>query len=93
MDGGQSGRNRTWLGEETADRWKGGKRVAVDCSVYKGSRGLFEATLARDYGAGYNLGNEDIHVGMRFPSGIAAGPVPAEPSADPTARRRRRRRF
>lgn len=35
----------------------------------------------------YNLSNEDIHVGMRFPSGIAAGPVPAEPTGRPAARR------
>lgn len=26
--------------------------------------------------------NEDIHVGMKFPSGIAAGPVPAEPTGN-----------
>lgn len=32
--------------------------------------------------------NEDIRLGMRFPSGIAAGPVPAEPSAAPSGRRR-----
>lgn len=33
----------------------------------------------------YNLSNEDIHAGMRFPSGIAAGPVPAEPTGRPAA--------
>lgn len=37
------------------------------------------AFLSRDLSPRrYNLGDEDIHVGMRFPSGIAAGPVPAE---------------
>lgn len=36
----------------------------------------------------YNLDATKISAsGMRFPSGIAAGPVPAEPSAAPSRRR------
>lgn len=39
---------------------------------------LLVATLVARCPRRHDLGNGDIHAGMRFPSGIAAGPIPAE---------------
>lgn len=84
MDGGRNGGG---IGRRSvAGEWKKEVEEERDLPRYIREAGWSDATLVRVHRSIRSRRNQDIRVGMRFPSGIAAGPVPAEPSAAPSRR-------